>query len=690
MQKQKTRNFAIIAHVDHGKTTLGDTLVAMGGIISEEVAASKRYLDQDKEEQKRGITILSTGITVQCEGYTYNLIDSPGHVDFSSEVEKSLRAIDGVLVLMDIVEGIMPQGENVLRQALKQGIRPVLFVNKADRLFNELNCTLEEIKQKLLALINGVNELLDECVDSTTNAGYIKPFSFSNGNIIVGSALYKFAINPAISSVTIRDLMEIYSKNRSSELPKLAPIQSVLAGTLNLILPSPIEAQKHKFKDYDDVQYADIKSCNQKGAVVATVISIKYEEQSKVIQIRILSGTLRKGSALYCDGGEDAVRVSRVCKMFGKVLKEVPNGAAGQIVNISGNFDNIQLGSTLAEDKTFPPFQIVRYTSEPVVSVSFKPKNQTNLVKLKQVIKQSTIQDATLKYSYIEETQEHIISGIGKLQLEVVLNRIQNERGIPLVLEKPTVIYRETITEASEDKEVVTSNKLNKFKMAVQPLPEPVVALLKTCTNILKVPQYKQKLVAAGMSYDDAKKILYQEETNLFINSAKSIQFMQQTAPNLILGFKKFVAQGPLLGKPVVGVAAKLTDATFHCDFVHRTPADMAPPTYRLLCDRMLVSKPKLLEPYLKATVTVLIQKLGNLTREITKRRGRIQDVSYTLKNVTVICFIPIKESNDLAETFMSVAEGRLSWSYVLAQYEYMPDHIVQGLKATYDKTKVQ
>lgn len=673
---ENLRSFAIIAHVDHGKTTLADSLVALGRLISEESAAHKRYLDSDKIEQRRGITILSAGVTIDHDAYRYFVIDSPGHADFSIEVSKGLRAVDGVLILVDIVEGLMPQGENVLRQALRQSAKMVLFINKIDRLFTELSCSLDDVRTRLRVLVDTLNQLVSGVIGD--NPQYVQLFSFKKGNIIVGSGLYKYAVNPLVSSVTLTEVYQRYRLNQHHSLPEAAPLQAVLAQTINRVLPSPAVAQAYKFKD-GGARYQALRNCDASGPVVAMVTNIRFDEQTRLVQIRMYSGTLLKGSTVYIDGVQS--RVNRVCLMYGKHIKDVPEVSAGYICVIVLTGDRVQLGSTIAQQKDFPPFELIRYHAEPVISRSFTPVNQTDLIKLKELIKEACIQDNTLRYTFQSQHGEHILAGIGNLQLSTLLfDRIQQQRGIPLKLKPPTVIYRETITEASTEALTVTSNKLNKFTMAVEPLPPAVIDLLRQRNPIVKVQNYVDLLVSAGLSKDLAKRILHQEGTCLLFNDTKGVQFMQQTAPNIAIGFKNAVKAGPLAGKPVVGLGVRLTDAVFHVDFVHRTPADMAPPTQRLIHDRMLQAGPRVLEPYLRAQITTPAENLPALTRQITRRRGRIVDVAYSGQQITVSGSAPIRECDDLGEKLPGVLGGKLSWYYRIEGYQYLPQHLVAAI----------
>jgi elongation factor 2 len=677
---QQIRNFCIIAHVDHGKSTLADWLLSQAKIISEK--PGRRYLDTRADEQKRGITIVSASITFTLNNHTFNLIDSPGHVDFGGNVTKALRACDGALLLIDAVEGIMPQTHAVLKQALKENVVPVLMINKIDRLFKELNLDNEAIKKKLANLISSINLL----VESISKHSAIKPFSLKTGNIILGSGLEGWAINPSIGNLSLSHVLDHYKRGEGSELKRIMPLADIVTTTIINHIPNPEQAQTYKLEkigSHISEEYMQpLKECNPYSKLVGVVTSICYtRERGKLVSVRLFAGMAKKGMIVYSsEKKNEPMTISRTGLFMGKNFEELDEIPAGMIVVMSGLGD-VLLGTTISEDPHFPSFDAIKHSTDPVMSVSFTPIKQSDLAKLKDIMQQEVIQDMTLKYEYDPDTREHILKGLGKLHIEVVLNRVMTEEKIELKIKPPTVIYMETILESSPILETITSNRLNKFKISVQALSSTVIELLNDTTDLLKHPKHKQMLMESGLDSNLAKKVVAVEGTNLLINHTKSVQFMQETVPNVILGFKKAMTNGPVMKKMVTGVCVLLEDANWHVDFVHRTPQDIAPPTTKLIYECMNLAKPKVLQPFIDTFITVPIEYIGAINREIQVHKGRVGVSQYEEDTVTVTGHIPVKNSFDLSESLMSASEGRVNWRYELGVYELLPDDELEEVK---------
>ena len=245
------RNIGIVAHIDHGKTTLSDNLLAGAGIISEELAGKQLFMDSDAEEQARGITIDASNVSMvhEYEGQDYliNMIDTPGHVDFGGDVTRAMRAVDGAVVLVDAVEGTMPQTETVLRQALKEQVRPVLFINKVDRLVNELKVDETEMQIRLGKVIDKVNKLIKGMNEESYNNGW--KLDAAQGTVAFGSALYNWAISVPYMKKSGVSFKDVYEKCRSGDMKYLAkhsPLYEVVLDMVVHHLPNPLEAQPRR------------------------------------------------------------------------------------------------------------------------------------------------------------------------------------------------------------------------------------------------------------------------------------------------------------------------------------------------------------------------------------------------------------------------------------------------------------
>ena len=289
------RNVAIIAHVHHGKTTLTDSLLARAGIISKTVAGDALYTNYEAIEKDRRMTIksanISLGFNYRSEDYIINLIDTPGHVDFGGHVTRSMRAVDGVVLVVDPVEGIMPQTETVLRQALQERAKPVLFVNKTDRLLNELKLTPEQAFERLLKLINEINKLIIRFAPEEFAKKW--QVSVEGGSICFGSAYKKWAISKRIMEkykVTFKDIWDLTAKNDEAKLQEVAPIDEAVLSMIIEHMPHPGEAQKYRIPHlwHGDLTTVDGKSMlevNREGPVCMIVFGINYDQHSGEVDV---------------------------------------------------------------------------------------------------------------------------------------------------------------------------------------------------------------------------------------------------------------------------------------------------------------------------------------------------------------------------------------------------------------------
>ena len=247
----RIRNIGICAHIDHGKTTLSDNLLAGAGMISKELAGEQLALDFDEEEAQRGITIFAANVsmvhTYEGKEYLINLIDTPGHVDFGGDVTRAMRAIDGTIVVVCAVEGVMPQTETVLRQALRERVKPVLFINKVDRLINELKLTPEELQNRFIKIINDINNLIRKMAPEEFKDKWL--VRVEDGSVAFGSAYHNWAISVPFmrkSGITFKDIIKYCEEDKQEELAEKAPLHEVVLDMVIKHLPSPPEAQKYR------------------------------------------------------------------------------------------------------------------------------------------------------------------------------------------------------------------------------------------------------------------------------------------------------------------------------------------------------------------------------------------------------------------------------------------------------------
>ncbi len=686
---EKIRNMGIVAHIDHGKTTLSDNLLAGAGMISEELAGKQLYLDFDEQEKERGITINAANVSMvheyKGEEYLINLIDTPGHVDFGGDVTRAMRAVDGVIVVVDAVEGVMPQTETVLRQALRENVKPVLFVNKVDRLIRELELTPDQMQEKLMKVISEVNKLIKAMRPEKYDEWKLE---VTEGKVAFGSALYKWAVSvPSMKSTGIgfKQVYEYIKSDNTKELSKKTPLHEVVLDMVVRHLPSPIEAQKKRIAT---IWKGDLNSpigqamvrCDPKGPIALMITKIIADPHAGEVAVgRLFSGTLKPGMELYIVDRKARNRVQTVGLFMGPKRVEVPEIPAGNIVAVVGLRDAIA-GSTCSTIENFEPFEAIKHISEPVVTMAIEAKNPRDLPKLIEVLRQVAKEDPTLQITLNEETGEHLISGMGELHLEVVVEKIRRERGLEVITSPPIVVFRETVTSTSPVVEGKSPNKHNRFYIVVEPCPEEVIRLFKEGEVDMKMDKKERRrlLEEAGLSKEEAAGIQEYYEGNVFCDVTKGIQYLHETMELILEGFREAMRAGPLAREPVYGVKVKLVDCKLHEDAVHRGPAQVIPAVRSAIFAAILQANPTLLEPYQKLFVTVPQDMLGNVTREIQGRRGQILEMNSEGDLVTVVAKAPVKEMFGFAGDIRSATAGKAMWSVEHAGFEPVPANMLE------------
>ncbi len=686
---ERIRNMGIVAHIDHGKTTLSDNLLAGAGMISEELAGKQLYLDFDEQEKERGITINAANVSMvheyKGEEYLINLIDTPGHVDFGGDVTRAMRAVDGVIVVVDAVEGVMPQTETVLRQALRENVKPVLFVNKVDRLIRELELTPDQMQEKLMKVISEVNKLIKAMRPEKYDEWKLE---VTEGKVAFGSALYKWAVSvPSMKSTGIgfKQVYEYIKSDNTKELSKKTPLHEVVLDMVVRHLPSPIDAQKKRIAT---IWKGDLNSpigqamvrCDPKGPIALMITKIIADPHAGEVAVgRLFSGTLKPGMELYIVDRKARNRVQTVGLFMGPKRVEVPEIPAGNIVAVVGLRDAIA-GSTCSTIENFEPFEAIKHISEPVVTMAIEAKNPRDLPKLIEVLRQVAKEDPTLQITLNEETGEHLISGMGELHLEVVVEKIRRERGLEVITSPPIVVFRETVTSTSPVVEGKSPNKHNRFYIVVEPCPEEVIRLFKEGEVDMKMDKKERRrlLEEAGLSKEEAAGIQEYYEGNVFCDVTKGIQYLHETMELILEGFREAMRAGPLAREPVYGVKVKLVDCKLHEDAVHRGPAQVIPAVRSAIFAAILQANPTLLEPYQKLFVTVPQDMLGNVTREIQGRRGQILEMNSEGDLVTVVAKAPVKEMFGFAGDIRSATAGKAMWSVEHAGFEPVPANMLE------------
>ena len=691
---EKIRNIGIVAHIDHGKTTLSDNLLAGAGMISKELAGRQLFMDSDEEEQERGITIDSSNVSMvhsyQDEDYLINLIDTPGHVDFGGDVTRAMRAVDGAVVVVDAVEGTMPQTETVLRQALREHVKPVLFINKVDRLINELQVDAQEMQIRLGKLIDHVNKLIKNMNEEKFKAGW--RVDAANGTVAFGSALYNWAISVPMMQKTGVSFKDVYDFCKAEDMKALAdkcPLHEAVLDMVIRYLPNPIEAQKDRVKviwhgDENTEIGEAMTHAKADGDLAFMVTDISMDPHAgEVATGRLFSGSFSRGLEVYTSGSAKKSRVQQVGIFMGPERLEVEKIPAGNIAAVTGLKEAI-VGSTVTTLDGMIPFESIRHVSEPVVTVAVEAKHTKDLPKLVEVLRQVAKEDPTLQITLDEETGEHLMAGMGELHLEVIGHRIERDKNVEITTSQPIVVYRETIKKKTEPVEGKSPNRHNRFYIYVEPLDDATVELIKSGEISMRMPELerREKLIAVGMDKEEAKKIAGIYGSNIFIDMTKGIQYLNETMELVLDGFEEVMKAGPLSREPVANVKCVLVDAKLHEDAIHRGPAQVIPASRQAIQASLLLAEDSLLEPYQKVFVQVPQLNMGGATKELQGRRGLILNMTSEGDLAIIESRVPVAELFGFAGEIRSATEGRAMWSTEFGGFEIVPTNIMTEIVA--------
>ena len=686
------RNIGTAAHIDHGKTTFSDNLIAGAGMMSQELAGDQRVLDFDEQEAARGITINAASASMVHEfgkeSYLINLIDTPGHVDFGGDVTRAMRALDGAFILCCAVEGFMPQTETVIRQALKERVRPLLFINKVDRAIVEQKISKEMMIEKFSKLVAEFNQKIMNILPAPLNKQW--QVSIQDGTVAFGSAKNNWAISAPFmqrSGITFKDIFEYCSKDGGQrELAKKSPLHEVVLEMAIKHIQNPVDAQKLRIPtiwkgDLESPLGKQMLGCDPKGDVALMVTKIIMDKQAGEIAIgRLFSGTVTKGQTLYVAGMPNPQRVQTVSLMVGADRITVENCQAGNIVAITGLKDAIA-GSSVSTLKDMEPFEKMAHYSEPVVTKALEAKNMKDLPKLVDVLRVIAKADPSLSIEINNETGQHLMSGMGELHLEITEYRIINEQGVDIKSSPPIVVYRECVKGPNKTEfEGKSPNKHNKFYFIVEPLEESVLEAIRTgaidVDAKIKDPKAVAKLLTdLGVDKDEAKGLVGFKNNNMLVDCTKGIQYLHETMELVKQSFEEAMLKGPLANEKVGGVKVKLMDAKLHEDTIHRGPAQVIPAVRDGIYGAMCSAGRVLLEPMQKEFISVPPDFVGGVTNLITQRRGTILEMGQDGADSTLVAECPVAEMFGFSGDLRGQTQGRAIWSSENSGFKMlMPD----------------
>jgi elongation factor 2 len=692
------RNIAICAHIDHGKTTFSDNLLAGAGMMSEELAGKARVTDFHEDEQARGITIDSAAVSmvhmVKDKEFLINLIDTPGHVDFGGDVTRAMRAVDGSIVLVCASEGIMPQTETVLRQSLKERVKPVLFINKVDRLIKELQLTPEQMQERFVKVIAEVNRLISKIAEKEYGEKW--QVNVQDGSVAFGSAYHNWALSiPYMKEkgITFKEIIEAYQSTEEDKikaLAKKAPLHEVVLDMVIKHHPTPVAAQAYRVPkiwkgEVDSEEGQGLVKCDPNGKLFFVATKVIVDPQAgEIVYGRLFAGTMKKGMEVYLNRAKLNSRIQQVFIANGAKREIVESVVAGNIIAVGGV--KARAGETITLEAT-TPFEEITHLFDPVISKSIEAAKPSELAKLVEVLIVMQKEDPSLTVEINEETGEHLLHGMGELHLEIIENRIKSDKGVDVKTGSPIVVYREAITkENSNPYEGKSPNKHNKFYMTVKPVPEDVAKLIADDT----IPDGRVKkkngpvvdaLRSIGWDAKAANNVKGVFGSNLFVDATRGEVHIGEVIEMVLDTFEDVMKAGPLAKEPCNGVMVTLVDIKLHEDAIHRGPAQVYPAVRESIRGAMMGAGPVMYEPLQILRIEAPEKFMGELSRLVTSKRGQLIDMGQEGALAVVKAKLPVGEMFGWSSDLRSSTEGRGNFSLIDQTFEKLPAELQEKIK---------
>ena len=668
----KLRNIGIAAHIDAGKTTVSERILFFTGVNRKvgETHDGQATMDFMKQEQERGITIASAAITAHWNDHQINLIDTPGHVDFTVEVERSLRVIDGMVAVFCAVGGVEPQSETVWNQADKYRVPRIAFVNKMDRTGADFNEVVSQMQKYLganavpLHLPIGAEASFEGMVDLVQ----MNSVRFIEKERIVGPIPEQMmeqaeaARRNLIEKVADLDddVAELYLEDK--EIPTEMLMAAIRKATIKLMMVPVLCGAAYKNKgiqllldaivDYlpspKDLgaviahdPYNEEKTCQRNpsenepfAALAFKLINDPYVGQQTFI--RIFSGKLVNGMSVYNTNKTKSERVGRIFRIKAKEREEIAEAGPGEIVALVG-MKYTRTGDTLCDEKA--PLMLENIHIPPaVIEMKVNLEDKKNRSKLSEALAKLCNEDPSFRAHFDEETEETIIAGMGELHLEIIVDRINTEFKVPVTVGAPSVSFRETITapfECNYKFSKQTGGKGQYAHTVIRFEPNP------------------------GKGFE-------------FVDITKGGVIPKEYIPSVEKGLAAAMNKGPFAGYPVVDVKCVLVDGSSH-------PVDSSDMAFQLcaqMCFKQAFMKasPVLLEPMMKVEINTPDDYIGNVTGDVNKRRGRIENMRRFRKGSQKLdAFIPLMELFGYATALRNLTSGRANYSMEFFQYTPTP-----------------
>ncbi len=665
---ENLRNIGIIAHIDAGKTTTTERILYYTGLTHKmgETHNGESVMDFLPYEKERGITVASAATRCLWEGCSINIIDTPGHVDFTAEVERSLRILDGAVVIFCAKGGVEPQSETVWRQADKYQVPRIAYINKMDAVGADFFQVVGQIKNRLGAhpLVVNLpvfeNEVFCGIVDLIREKFYT--FSDQVGNEIMESAIpekyqeetgkWRIAMLEDLAE-TDEELLELYVGNE--EIPEGLLLKVIRRNTIegNMVpvicgssyrnigvqplleaivdyLPSPLEIQATRALCRQSGEEMDIIPTSE-GDFAALVFKIVSDRHvGKLAFARVYAGKVKAGSYIYNSSKQKKERVGRLVRMHANHREEIEQVGAGDIVAFIGLKD-VSTGDTLCLEARDILLESIDFP-EPVIQIAIEPKTQSDQDKISEALARIAAEDPTFKLSYNEETGQTLIAGMGELHLEIVAERLSKEFKVDFNTGQPQVAYKETITREAE-----------------------------------QVTRYVKQTGGRGQF---AHMVLRLEpaEGFEFVNKITGGVIPREYIPAVEAGVKQALEQGVLEGYPVVNVRATLLDGSFH----EVDSSELAFRTAAMIATRDCLKKagPQLLEPVMRLEITSPEEFTGSIINNISNRRGRLQSMEMVNNTQVIKGCVPLAEMFGYSTVLRSLTQGRAAFSMEFSHYE--------------------
>jgi elongation factor 2 len=695
--QKNVRNIATSAHIHHGKTALTDNLLAASGYMAAKSAGSLEAgmaTWQHADEQERLMTVDSANVSMvhdfNGEEYLINLIDTPGHVDFSGNVTRAMRAIDGTIVLVCAVEGIMPQTETVIKQALRERVKPVLFINKVDRLMKEMKLTPESMQQRFVKIIKEFNDLISKIAEPEYKEKWL--VNINDGSVAFGSARENWALSVPFmkkKAITFKDIFALYEMNEQEKKEwvwKNAPLYEVLLDMAVKHLPNPLDAQKYRIPkiwhgDLESEFGKDLMTCNPKGKIgfVITRIVIDPRSGKEISAGRLFSGTIKNGMEVYLNLAKKKQKVQQIFIYNGIKPEQIEEIGPGNVLAISGVTG--EAGETVTlEPET--PFEELKHIFEPVVTKSIEVKKMMDLPKLVEILKQVGKEDPSVKVEINEQTGESLISGMGELHLEIIENRIKTEKGLDVKTSAPIVVYRETVNKESPEMEGRSPNKHNGFFISVEPLDDDTYEKIKSGEIPegrvkKKSTELAAKLSELGWSGDVIRNVRDVYKGNIFFDNTRGEVHIGEVIEMVLDAFEMVIDKGPLAREPCTKMKVYLEDIKLHEDAIHRGPAQVYPAVREAVTEAMKKGDACLLEPVQIHLIDIPDRFLSAITKLVGGKRGQMIEVKQEEGETAVRAKIPVAEMIGWSNDLRSATEGRGVSSLSDQLFERVP----QGLQ---------